>query len=407
LTSSAALKPENGSAYPQSQFNLNCTNYTVEQLKALNLARGIAGAVSLLTVTLILLFLVLYKAYKTTLQRLFVQLTIVTCLHDFSFVLQIEHQFQYHGQEQFCAFVGFLDMWTSTMVYTFIIGINVFLVYTIYRQLRGDPFSRLSNSRYLRLIVECSFTLLMTFLPLTYLWLPFTTGTYAIGSGPANAICWIKSVKEDCETIQPYSQIVYAETILISTACILHLLFTFGLAIVFCRLAYTYQGLKRQHINNVRDAFLLMCFLLTSVVLDSPAILFVTVKSGEDVTANYGFWIYTLVGPPTSMLVYPIGFLFYLYSLKKFKWKSIKRAAEEWKTSCSCKQKQKRVHFGRKPVTQNLISFPSSHPAYDPSSSFFVVPHTGAFTDTIATVNEDQPLVSRNDTGYSSVGNEQ
>ena len=349
----------------------------------------------------------LYKAYTTTLQRLFVHLTIVTCLHDVSFVLQIEHQFQYQGQEKFCAFVGFFDTWTGTVVYNFIIGINVFLVYTIYQQLRGDPFSRLSNSRYLRLTLECSFSLLMAFLPLTYLWLPFTTGTYGIGSGPSNAVCWIKDVEDDCETIQPYSQIVYAETILISMACILHILFTFGLAIVFCRLAYTYRGLKRKHIKNVRDAFLLMCFLLTSVVLDSPAILFVTVKSGDDVTANFAFWIYTLVGPPTSMLVYPIGFLFYLYSLKKFKWKSIKRAAEEWKASFGCKQKQKRVHFGRKPVTQNLITFPSSHPACYPSSSFFVVPHTGAFTDTIVTIKEDQPLVSCNDTGYSSVGNEQ
>ena len=293
------------------------------------------------------------------------------------------------------------------MVYTFIIGINVFLVYTIYRQLRGDPFPRLSNSRCLRLTLECSFNLLMIFFPLTYLWLPFTTGTYGIGSGPSNAICWIKDVEEDCETIQPYSQIVYAGTILTGIACIVHILFTFGLAIVFCRLAYTYRGLKRKHITNVRDAFLLMCFLLISVALDSPAGLFATVKSGEDVTANYAFWMYTLVGPPTSMLIYPIGFLFYLYSLKKFEWKSIKRAAAEWKASCGCKRKQKRVHFGRRPATQNLITFPSSHPACVPSSTFFIVPHTGTFTDTIVTIKEDQPLVSPNDTGYSSVGNEQ
>jgi len=407
LTSSDDLKPENGSAYPQSQFNLNCTNYNITQLKALNLARGIAGAVSLLSVTLILLFLVLYKAYKTTLQRLFVHLTIVTCLHDVIFVIQIEHQFQYPGQEQFCAFVGFLDTWTSTMVYTFIIAIHVFLVYTVYRQLRGDPFSRLSNSRYLRLTLEFSFTLLMVFLPLTYLWLPFQDGSYGIGSEPANAICWIKSVEDDCETFIPYSQIIYAEIVLISIACIVHILFTFGLAIVFCRLAYTYRGLKRKHLKNVRDAFLLMCFLLTSVVLDRPATLLLPIIAERDITENYALSIYILVGPATSMLVYPIGFLFYLYSLKKFKWKSIKKAAEEWKTSCSCMRKQKQVHFGRRPVTQNLISFPSSHPACDPSSTFFVAPHTGAFTDTTATTKEDQPLVSRNDTGYNSIGNEQ
>jgi len=33
---------------------------------------------------------VLYKAYTTTLQRLFVHLTVVTCLRDVSFVIQIE-----------------------------------------------------------------------------------------------------------------------------------------------------------------------------------------------------------------------------------------------------------------------------------------------------------------------------
>ena len=126
----------------------------MEELKDLNLARGITAAVSLLTVTMILLFLVLYKAYTTTLQRLFVHLTIVICLHDVSFVLQIEHQFQYQGQEKFCAFIGFFDMWTGTVVYNFIIEINVFLVYTIYRQLRGDPFPRLSNSRCLWLSLE-------------------------------------------------------------------------------------------------------------------------------------------------------------------------------------------------------------------------------------------------------------
>ena len=115
------------------------------------------------------------------------------------------------------------------------------------------------------------------------------------------------------------------------------------------------------------------------------------------------------------MMVYPIGFLFYLYSVKKFKWSSIKRAAAEWKTSCGCKQKQnsKRVRFGgQKAVTQNLITYPTSHWVSDPSFSFFIVPHTGEFTDSILTIKEDEPLVSRNDTGYgssvnNSVNNEQ
>jgi len=168
----------------------------VPQLKSVNLARGISGAISLVIVTLILLFLVFYKAYTTTLQRLFVHLTIVTCLHDVSFVIQLEHQFEYHGQKQFCAFVGFLDLWTSTIVYIFIIGINLLLVYTIYKQFRGEPFSRLSNSKYPRLILEFSLTFLMIFLPLAYLWLPFINGLLWNGNRAIKCILLDKGYRE-------------------------------------------------------------------------------------------------------------------------------------------------------------------------------------------------------------------
>ena len=251
------------------------------QLKSVNLARGISGAISLIIVTLILLFLVLYKAYGSTLQRLFVHLMIMTCLRDAIFVIQIEHQFEYHGQKQFCAFVGFFDLWISTIVYIFIIGINLLLVYTIYKQIQGEPFSRLSNSKYPRIILEYSLTFLIIFLPLTYLWLPLTKNSKLNGteSGGLNAFCWINDIEKDWKTIQPYSQIVYTETILIGIACILHILFTIGIAVAFCRLAYTYRRMKHKHIKNVRDVLLLMCFLLVSVVFDSPAVVFLSVTT--------------------------------------------------------------------------------------------------------------------------------
>ena len=146
-----------------------------------------------------------------------------------------------------------------------------------------------------------------------------------------------------------------------------------------------------------------MCFLLTLVVFDS--IVFLSVRIGEDVTESHAFWMFSSVGPPISMLIYPIGFLFYLYSLKKFKLESIKRAAKEWKTSCGCKRKQKQVPCGQSPVTQTLITNPSSHPPVIPSSTFFVVPYTGAFSNTDGIAKENQPLISHHDTGYSSVSN--
>jgi len=184
---------------------------------------------------------------------------------------------------------------------------------------------------------ECFLTILMILFPLTYLWLPFTEGTYGTGSGGLSVFCWIKNLKNDCKTVQPYSQVVYAEAILIAIACIGHILFTIGIAVVFFRLAHTYRGMKHKHLKNIRDVFLLMCFLLTSVAFDSPPVVFLLVRVAEDVSETYTFWIFTLVGPPISMLIYPTGFFFYLYSFKKLKWESIKRAAAEWKTSCGCK----------------------------------------------------------------------
>lgn len=397
--------------YLHSQFDLNCTNFTVAQLKTINLARGITGAISLVMVSLILLFLIFYKAYRSALQRLLVYLTMVTCMHDINFVLQIEHQFEYNGQNKFCAFIGFFDTWTSTVLYLFILQINLFLVYTVYKQLRGDPFPRLANSTHLMIVLECFSIFLIVFLPLTYLWLPFTNHTYGVRSGPSSAICWIKGVEKNCKTVHPYSAVVYAETILIGIVCVVHVLFTLGIAVVFCKLAYTYKGIKHRHIKTVRDTLLLMCFLLASAVFDSTSIIFLSLKIGEDITAQYGFWIFSAVGPPFSMLIYPVGFIFYLYDLKKFKWQSIKRAAAGWKTSCGCIRTSKLAHFRSTrmyPVTQNLMATCSSSHLVDvPSSSFFSVPHTGEFTDITVSLTEDQPLVSHSDTGYNSITNEQ
>ena len=284
----------------------------------------------------------------------------------------------------------------------------MFLVYTVYRQLRGDPFSILLNSKYPRLILECFLTFLMIFLTLTYPWLPFTKGTYGTGSEGLSTFCWIKGVEDDCKTVQPYSRVIYAETFLVGIACILHLLFTVGIGVVFCRFAHTYQGMKHKHLKNVRDVLLLMCFLLISLAFDSPGVVVLLVTVAEDVTTteSYAFWMYSQVGPPISMLIYPTGFFFYLYSLEKLKWESIKRAAAEWKPSCGWKYKQ-RQYFGQRPVTQSLITIPSSHPPVIPSSTCFGVSYTGAFSNTNVITREDQPLISHNDTGYGSNINEQ
>jgi len=78
---------------------------------------------------------------------------------------------------------------------------------------------------------------------------------------------------------------------------------------------------KHKHLKNVQDVLLLMCFLLISLAFDRPGVVVLLVTVTEDVTTTecYAFWMYSQVGPPFSMLIYPAGFFFYSYSLIKLK----------------------------------------------------------------------------------------
>jgi len=66
----------------------------------------------------------------------------------------------------------------------------------------------------------------------------------------------MKSLEKDCKTIRPFSKVAYAVAILMLTISIVHILSTIGLAVVFCKLAYTYKGMKHKHIKTVRDVTL-------------------------------------------------------------------------------------------------------------------------------------------------------
>ena len=95
----------------------NCNNLlTDEQIKNIHLSVSIASAVCLLVITFILLLLIFYKTYKTTLQWLFLYLTITTVIQEACMTMDFEHQFQYSEQEIFCKCITFasLPLWVMT-----------------------------------------------------------------------------------------------------------------------------------------------------------------------------------------------------------------------------------------------------------------------------------------------------
>ena len=177
---------------------------------------------------------------------------------------------------------------------------------------------------------------------------------------------------------------------------------------VFCKRACTYKLTRRRHRKKAVETVLLLVFLL----------LFVTL-SGIEAMSNlyYGFIkkhqgyaipIVHAVITPVSKFMIPLGYFFYLYSLKKFKWGTMKVAVRKWKQlfACHCKTESKstKQQTGPGPRAREAISqvtVRSSHAILARSDTHFTVPYTDGFTDISSTtglLSDEHP-----DTGYGSL----
>ena len=101
-----------------------------------NLARGVSGAVFLLISIIILVFLLrVFKAYKSTMQRLILYNAGLTILYQFCNVLQLEHQFSYKGQTVVCRILGAFYMYIANVTFTsaaIIVRRILILTYSLY-----------------------------------------------------------------------------------------------------------------------------------------------------------------------------------------------------------------------------------------------------------------------------------
>ena len=358
-----------------SNFNLNCTNFTENDLKTFNISRGVSGGVCTLVAVGILLLLLYSKTYRSPLQRMFLYLTTTTILLEAFLTLQIERQFHYSGQEQFCSALGFLIQSSGGISYMFTLGITVFSLYIVYKQLKSDPFQRVATSKRLRMALEMIFVLSVILIPLTYHWIPFIQGNY----GLAGPFCWIRGIDENCTKVGSQEQLVFysiAETI--GTISILAAVI---LAVVYCRIACKYKNIKSQQSKLVRQTLLLMCFLTTHVLTLTAGLLSRYISNAVGSEGRYALWILNSAGIPISLLVIPLGFLVYLNNINseilcsKCRNRSKQMRYNGCMKAC-CVKKNQNIEDG----TEQLNTNPSSHPVYVCSYTHWSVPYTGEFT---------------------------
>ena len=356
----------------------NCNDSLTDvQLKHIHLSVSISSAVCLLLITFVFLLLIFYKAYTTTLQRLFIYLTITTVIQEASMTMEFEHQFKYSGQETFCKCITLISEWTNTMAYGFTLGIIVYLLYKFHEQIRRELFSRLLKSKCFRVSMECLFIFIVLMFPLNFLWVFYSdTGDW----------CKNRTVGDNCTTVDSTCQIL--KHIFHDTVGVFGAVVAIVLSFVFCCLACKHRETRQHLMTTLRRTFIFLGFFIVCVTFETIALTFDSLYT-ELGGKSYAWWMVYAAMFPIIQLIFPLAFLFYLYSFNLFCWRAIKRAAAEWRCfrSCCGKQNNSRVLGVGEAATA-----PSSHYVAVPSVTFFIVPYTGAFTD--VSVDERQTLLS-------------
>lgn len=319
--------------YPQFESLVNCTNFSGEQLQILNLARSLSGVFCLVIVLLILLSLIFYKVYKTTLQRLFLYITMTTVLEEIAFSLAIEHQFYYASQSSMCVFLGFLLEYTVSITNYLILCKIFFLLYFVCSNLHGNPLksSSVAKRRWLFVLFEAMCILFSFLFPLTYLYVPFLHRTYNLAGG----WCWIITIDDKCNNIGLIHQIIFGYGIFEGVG-LLNILLASVFSIIYCRQAYVYQIVRHQHLITLRQTLCFLGFLAASVIALSLGFAVRIYTGIMRIEENYAMWLTLAIAPPIYPAVYPMGFLVYLYTLQKFKKDGIKKALSQWRQTCSC-----------------------------------------------------------------------
>ena len=359
----------------------------------IRLTGSIASTLCLAVITLILLLLIFHKAYTSTLQRLLLYLMIFAVIQEACMTAGYTTQFEYSEHEIFCDMISIVWQWSTTVGYLLTLVMIVYLPYKVYKQFRGDPFPRLSTSNCCRIAMECFFIFIVLAFPLTYT-LPFANCGYLLLQPQLCRISlkdhFANQVGENCTNQLIILSLVPGIVSFIDFVGIF--VITIVLSVVFCCLAREYRETRKALCRTV----VLLGFFVPYPII---GLVFFGVLFGKrDILSELLIYL-GVVYPamfPIIQLMFPLGFLFYLYSFHLFCWRAIKRAAAEWRCFHSC--------CGKENAPQEAATAPGSHCVTAPSVTFFDGANSKISTDV---PNEEQALLpdGGGDRGHGTIMN--
>ena len=360
-----------------SQFNMNCTNFTVEDLKVINRTRNIPAMICAVITLAILIYLICYKAFSSLFQRLYLYLVIGTLFAEISVALSIEHQWHYRGQETVCVWLGFFTQWGCVLVFIFSYEIVIYLLYLVLSKIRGTPLPQWMGSRCCGVIVEIIYTLLPLLISTAFALFPYIKKNYGI-AGPW---CWVQSLNGNCEPSGFVTQTVfYSMYMAVGVAGIAASLI---FSIVYFKLATSFRD-ARQLLKQTLYVMVFQFIHILIVMFNLTVRLYTLLSRRHQL---YVLWLAHAFTIPFGILVFPLGYLLCFYHVKIVQIVHKKIAA----LKC-CKHKSSSKYVEAQSITRHATA-PVSDRITQPSDTFFVVPHPDM-------VSEKSPLIS--DAGYDS-----
>ena len=369
----------------ESQFNMNCTNFTEADWKSLNFVRSVAAMLGTLTILAILLFLIYYKVYSSLFQRLYFYLIVATLLSELTGVISIEHQWHYERQEALCMGLGLSVAWTYVLLFIFSYEIIVYLLYLVVSNIGETrlPQCGMGCTRCRGVIVEVIYVTIPVLVSTTFALPPFLQQKYGI-AGPW---CFVRSLNDACEPSGYSTQMTfYGMYMTLGFAGIVTSLI---FLIVYFNLASSFREAR----DLLKQTLYLLGFKFIHIIiiLCSVACRIYTLQSRRH--QLYGLWLIHALSCPIGVLVFPLGyFLCFHQVVGKF----AQKVYHTISFKC-CRQSVSLNHVEVQSITGiRRASTPRSDRVSQPSHTYFVVPHSDV-------TSEDTVTSLKADTGYGSI----
>ena len=289
---------------------INCTNFTDSEFRQLPLARGVTAAICLLLCIITLLLIIITKTYKSTLQRLFLYLTLSTVAYLAVLALHIEHYFNFKSPNiMLCKAIGFLDEYTGSVQLLYTLEITLLLFYKVSDKLyhiRERLHCRKPQSCR-RLCKQAILFFIPWTVPILFDVIPFFNIPYS-ETGPW---CGIRTLNDNCSEIRSglWEQlgIWYIPFGLVGVISLGFIIFmTIVLSIWICKFeSQRIRGLK----TILAETLLLMGFLVAYCILCAIELTGRIIATKKNI---FGVWMMYAISTPLSAVIIPIAFLIYL-----------------------------------------------------------------------------------------------